>query len=196
MKQSVREIPTLIAFAGSLGRSSYNRMLAEAAAQVAEEAGAKITRLDLGEYAIPLYDPNLEADSGIPEPVQRLKRLFARHDGFLVASPEYNGSISPLLKNTIDWMSRQGEDRAPMLPFRGKIAALLSASPGRLGGMRGLIEVRRVLSGIGVVVVPSQCAIPLAGEAFHATGQLISQSTRSSLERTVRQLVEIAGRLR
>lgn len=187
--------PRLAVFAGSLRRQSFNRRLALAAADMVDGAGAEAVRVDLADYQIPLYDADIEADSGLPAGVVAIKKVFADCDGFIAASPEYNGSLSPLIKNTIDWMSRKGDDPAPMIPFRDKVAGLLSASPGKLGGLRGLIELRRVLGGLGVLVSPVQHAIGGAGEAFGDDGGLVDEATRRSVERVVVKTVELARKL-
>lgn len=195
--ENVSELPVrLVVFAGSLRTGSFNRRLARAAAAVAAARGAEVREVNLGDWPLPIYDGDLEAGSGVPEPAVQLKELFADHDGFIVASPEYNGSFSPLLKNVIDWMSRQGTDPAPMLPYRGKVAGLLAASPGRLGGLRGLVDVRRVLSGIGVHVVPAEFALNGAGTAFGADGELLDSAHRQGVARVVDQVIRTAARLR
>ncbi len=187
--------PRLAVFAGSLRRESYNRRLALAAADMVEEAGAEAVRVDLAEYPMPLYDADLETESGLPAEVVAVKEVFAGCDGFIAASPEYNGSLSPLMKNAIDWMSRKGEDPATMMPFRDKVAGLLSASPGALGGLRGLIELRRVLGGLGVVVSPVQHALGGAGTAFGEDGKLVDKTARKAVGRVVEKTVELARRL-
>ena len=191
MSDSVR----IVVFAGSVRTGSYNRKLAAATAAMLGEQGAEAILVDLAKYPAPLYDGDLEAASGLPETVVALKRMFQESAGFIAASPEYNGSISPLMKNTIDWMSRRGEDAAPMLPFRGKVAGLLSASPGRLGGLRGLVELRRVLSGIGVLVVPNQYSVHSAGEAFDDDGTLAVDAHRRGVTRVLEATVATAKRM-
>ncbi len=186
----------IVVFAGSVRRGSYNRRLAASAADLVDQAGAEAVRIDLADYPAPLYNGDLEAERGLPDSVVALKRAFAESAGFVAVSPEYNGSISPLMKNTIDWMSRRGEDPAPMLPFRGKVAGLLAAAPGRLGGLRGLVELRRVLSGIGVLVVPAQYALHGAGEAFAEDGSLVSDAHRQGVVRVVEATVATARKMR
>lgn len=160
--------PRILAFAGSIRRASVNRQLIAAAARYVAEAGAEATVVDLRDFPMPIYDGDLEASSGLPEGAQRLKALMREHHGFLIASPEFNSSITPLLKNTLDWCSRP----SPAECYAGKVAGLLAASPGALGGLRGLVTVRSILSNIGVLVVPQQVAIAKAHEAFDAAGAL------------------------
>jgi NAD(P)H-dependent FMN reductase len=165
-------VPRILAFAGSLRKDSYNKKLVQIAAQGARSAGADVTYLDLKDYPLPVYDADIEAATGIPENGLKLKKLFAEHDGLLIAAAEYNGSISAVLKNTIDWVSRQLPGEPAVANFIGKTATLMSASPGGLGGLRGLVHVRSILGNINVIVLPDQLAIGRAFEAFNADGSL------------------------
>ena len=163
----------LLAFSGSLRRDSYNTKLVTAAAASARKVGADVTLVNLADYAMPLFDEDLEARSGIPDAARRFKALMVSHHGFLIASPEYNSSVSAALKNAIDWASRtESPDEKPLLAFRGKVAGLLSASPGALGGLRGLVHLRAILGNLMVHVVPEQFALGRAHEAFDASGAL------------------------
>ncbi len=185
----------LLVFAGSVRRDSFNARLARFAAREAEAAGAVATLVDLAEFGLPLYNGDLEADEGLPAGAVRLKALFLAHDGFLIASPEYNGSLSPLLKNAIDWVSRPVAGQPPLVWFRGKAAGLMAASPGALGGLRGLVHVRQILSGIGVVVAPTEHAVARAGEAFDGGGELVEEPHGAAVRRVVRETVRIAAKL-
>ncbi len=157
----------IIAFAGSLRAGSCNKQLAAIAAEAARAAGAEVTLVDLRELALPLYDQDLEDASGLPEGAKRFKQMLRGCDGFLISSPEYNSSISAALKNAIDWASRaEADDEPPLAAFRGKVAALFSASPGALGGLRGLAHLRSILGNIGVILLPDQVCISNAYEAF------------------------------
>jgi NAD(P)H-dependent FMN reductase len=163
--------PKILAFAGSTRAASYNKLLAKAAGEAARRAGAEVTFIDLRDYPLPLFDEDLESASGLPENAKKLKALLAAHDGLLIASPEYNSSVTGVLKNAIDWASRtETEAEAPLSAFRGKAAALLSASPGALGGLRGLVHLRAILGNIGLIVLPDQVAVPKAYEAFDENG--------------------------
>lgn len=124
-------------------------------------------------------DQDIEREHGTPENATKLKQLFLDHDGLLISSPEYNSSITPLLKNTIDWVSRSAEGEAPLAAYKGKVAALMAASPGGLGGLRGLVHVRSILSSIGVIVLPDQIAVSRAFEAFDDDGQLKDEKQRA-----------------
>src|SRR5512146_1538648 len=132
----------ILAFAGALRRGSYNKKLIRVAAEGARKAGAEVTLIDLKDFVLPIYDGDLENSAGLPADGRRLKDLFLAHDALLISAPEYNSSISAVLKNTIDWISRPVPGEAPLNCFEGKVAALLSASPGALGGLRGLVTVR------------------------------------------------------
>ncbi|MDX1497020.1 MAG: NAD(P)H-dependent oxidoreductase [Salinisphaeraceae bacterium] len=187
--------PKILVFAGSLRVDSFNKKLAHVAKDVAEAAGAKVTYLDLRDYRIPPYDGDMEAAAGIPERAQSLRELMAEQDGFIIASPEYNGSIPGTLKNYIDWVSRPDGDVPGLVAFKGKVAALLSASPGALGGMRGLVHLRAILGGIGVLVTPEQHAVGKAHEAFDEAGQLKDGKQQTAVEKVVQRMVEVTGRL-
>ena len=185
----------ILAFAGSTRRESFNQQLVEIAAAGARSAGADVTLLDLKDYPLPLFDQDLEGAQGPPQSAVELKKLFLEHDGLLIASPEYNSSITPLLKNTIDWVSRAAEGEQPLAAYAGKVAALMSASPGALGGLRGLVHVRAILSNIGVLVLPSQTAIPKAFEAFDEQRQLKDTKQQARVESLGRSLAETVQKL-
>lgn len=165
--------PKILAFAGSTRAESFNKKLIKFAAQGANSAGAQFTVIDLRDFPMPLYDGDFEAASGLPENAKKLKKLLREHDGLLISSPEYNSSITGVLKNAIDWASRtENDDEPSLICFKGKVAALMSASPGGLGGMRGLVHLRSILGNIGVVVLPDQISISSAHEAFDDAGKL------------------------
>lgn len=167
----------ILAFAGSARVESFNKKLVKIATVGATDAGAEVTLIDLLDYSMPLFNEDLEAKDGLPESVLQFKALLKSHQGLLIACPEYNGSITPLLKNAIDWASRPEPGEAPMALscFKGKVAALLATSPGGLGGMRGLVHVRAILEGIGVLVIPEQKAISGAYQAFDDQGNLVDE---------------------
>lgn len=186
----------LLAFAGSARRESFNQRLLVHMVEGARAAGAEVTRVDLRDWPMPLYDGDLEQESGLPDTVVRLKALMREHDGLLLACPEYNGSITPLLKNTLDWCSRRQGDEAPLVCFRGKVAGLSSASPGALGGLRGLTVVRMLLGGIGMHLWPDQVAVPLAASAFDPEGRLVDPKRRAAAEAVGAGTADLARRLR
>ncbi|MGY5143139.1 MAG: NADPH-dependent FMN reductase [Candidatus Nitrosopumilus sp. bin_32a] len=174
--------PKILAFAGSTRTDSFNKKLVKIAADGAKEAGADVTIIDLRDYPMPLYDEDLEKKEGLPSTTQKLKELMLSHQGFLISSPEYNSSISGVLKNTIDWTSRQGDDESPMSCFKDKVSGIMSASPGGLGGLRGLVHVRAILENIGVLVIPTQIAISKAHEAFNPDGMLTDQKQEQQVK--------------
>lgn len=187
--------PKILTFAGSARRDSFNKKLAQVAAATAKASGAEVTYIDLLDYPMPLFNQDLEAREGLPESVRQFKALLKAHQGFVLACPEYNGSITPLLKNAIDWASRPEPEEPGLICFRGKVAALLATSPGALGGLRGLVHVRAILEGIGVIVIPDQKAIPSAHQAFDAEGHLTDQSQAEAVQAIVQRLVEVTARL-
>lgn len=187
--------PQILAFAGSTRRESFNARLLRIGVAGAQAAGAAVTLINLADYPLPLFDQDLEAEQGLPANALALKELFLKHDGLLIASPEYNSSITPLLKNTIDWVSRQSPGEAPLAAYRGKAAALLAASPGKLGGLRGLVHVRSIFSNIGVLVMPDQIAIPEADHAFADDGRLKDGKRQADVEQIGRRLAELVAKL-
>jgi NAD(P)H-dependent FMN reductase len=162
--------PKILALAGSTRKESYNRKLLALAVEALKKTEAEITIIDLNDFPLPLMNEDVQNEQGVPEPAQKLKKIFAEHHGLLLACPEYNSSITPLLKNTIDWVSRKEGQEPPLMAYTGKICSLISASPGALGGLRGLVTVRSLLSNIGVLVLPEQLAVPKAHEVFTAEG--------------------------
>jgi len=188
--------PRILVFAGSLRKDSYNKKLARLAAEALRAAGAEATWIDLADYPMPIYDQDLEDTEGHPEAARRFKALMQEHDGFLIAAPEYNSSITPLLKNALDWASRREHgDEPPLLAFTGKTAALVAASPGGLGGSRGLVTLRSLLGNIGVFLLPEQVTIPDAGNAFDDAGALTDPRKREQLAALAQRLVEFTGSL-
>ena len=185
----------ILAFAGSARKDSFNKKLVRIAAAGAASAGADVTVIDLKDFPLPLFDQDLEQAEGMPELAAQLKRLFVEHDGLLIASPEYNSSVTALLKNAIDWVSRAAADEAPLVAFRGKAAAIMSASPGGLGGIRGLVHLRSILGNIGVLVAPDQIAISQAYEAFTADGQLADARKQGQAEQLGASLADLVSRL-
>ncbi|WP_200343523.1 NAD(P)H-dependent oxidoreductase [Rhodovibrio sodomensis] len=186
----------ILALAGSARRDSVNKKVLQAAVAGAQDAGADVTAIDLADYPMPLYNGDLEASDGLPDTAHKLKALFREHHGLLLACPEYNGSITPLLKNTIDWVTRPADSDEPTLAaFDGKTAGLVAASPGGLGGLRGLAHVRQILSGIRVHVIPQQHALARAGEAFDADGRLSDPAADAAVKGIGRALAQTTARL-
>ena len=188
--------PKILAFSGSARKDSWNSRLVRLAVEGARQAGADVTVIDLKEYPLPIFDEDLEKEVGSPENATRLKKLFLEHDGLLISAPEYNSSITPLLKNTIDWVSRAAAGEAPLAAYTGKVASLMSASPGGLGGLRGLVTVRSILGNIGVTVLPDQVAIARAFEAFAPDGKLKDAKQQSQVEALGGKLATILIKLK
>jgi chromate reductase, NAD(P)H dehydrogenase (quinone) len=175
--------PKILAFAGSTRLHSYNKLLVKVAAQAAQAAGAEVTVADLRDFPMPLFDEDLEAEEGMPAQAQAFKQLLIAHQGFLIASPEYNSSFSAVLKNAVDWASRPAPGEPPLIAFNGKVTAIMSASPGGLGGLRGLVPLRMLLGNIGLVVLPQQVALGKAYEAFNEDGTLKDPKQQASIEK-------------
>jgi chromate reductase, NAD(P)H dehydrogenase (quinone) len=188
-------IPKILAFAGSTRRDSLNKKLVQIATQGVLQTGAEATFLDLADYRLPMFDEDLEASEGLPEKALRLKEIFLAHQGLLIASPEYNGSVTAVLKNTIDWLSRPTPGEAALACFTGKVAVLMSTSPGGLGGLRGLVHLRAILGNIGVIVLPGQVAVPKAHEAFAADGSLKDPKQQTSIQQLGQNVAAITGKL-
>jgi chromate reductase len=174
--------PRILALAGSLRKESFNKKLAAITVSGARKAGAEVAFINLEDLPLPLFDQDLESEQGMPENGARLKKLFIDHDGLLIACPEYNSSITAVLKNAIDWVSRPAPGEPSLVAFRGKVATLMSASPGALGGLRALVHVRSILGNIGVIVLPDQIAVPNAHEAFNADGSLKDPKQQADVE--------------
>lgn len=186
----------ILAFAGSTRKDSFNKKLVAIAAEGARTAGANVKMIDLADYPMPIFDQDDEAAHGKPENAIELKKLMMEHDAFLIACPEYNSSITAVLKNAIDWVSRTDDsDPRPLAAFTGKVVALMSASPGALGGLRGLVHVRSILGNIGCIVLPDQIAVPKADEAFHVDGTLLDEKQHKSVQRLGATLAETAVKL-
>ncbi|WP_416896898.1 MAG: NADPH-dependent FMN reductase [Minwuia sp.] len=185
----------ILGFAGSIRGASVNRVMAKTALDGAAAAGAEVTWLELADYQLPLYNGDLEANEGFPDNVVALKDIFDAHDGFVIGCPEYNSSITPLLKNTIDWVSRPIEGQPPLHAFTGKVAGLVAGSGGALGGLRGLVHVRAILGNIGTIVVPQQRAV--SGAPGHIkNGEVIEDEIRESLELVGKKTAQLAAAMK
>ena len=182
--------PRILAFSGSARRESLNRKFLAAAVAAVREAGGEVTLIDLNDYVLPLYHGDLENAEGLPANAAQLIKLITDHAGLLIASPEYNSMITPLLKNTIDWCTRADEN-----PFFGKVAAVISASPGAFGGVRSLKLAQQLLLHLGCHVVPGQNALAHADKAFDTSGALTDARAKKSLNTLASALVETTQKL-
>ncbi|MCC2111275.1 MAG: NAD(P)H-dependent oxidoreductase [Hyphomicrobiales bacterium] len=184
----------ILVLAGSNRSGSYNGRLAAIAAKEIAVAGAAVKQIALVDYPLPIYDADMETERGVPENALSLARLVGSHDGIFIASPEYNASITPLLKNTLDWISRAKLGDAPSAAvFKRPVFALGSASPGQFGGVRGLIALRQVLAvGLGALVLPEQISVPHAAKAFDDHGEFVDVRLRGLMRSVAGRLVEAA----
>lgn len=171
--------PKILAFSGSLRAGSFNTRLVRIVAEGARQAGAEVTLIELRDYPLPVFDEDLEAQ-GTPENALKLKELMLAHQGLLISSPEYNSSISAALKNALDWISRPIPNRPRLACYQNKVAGIVGASTGFLGGLRGLVHLRAILGNVNVLVLPDQVTIPHANEAFNADGQLIDAGKQAA----------------
>jgi chromate reductase, NAD(P)H dehydrogenase (quinone) len=186
----------ILVFAGSIRTGAYSGKTADAAMRELVEQGADVTRISLADYSLPIMDQDLEKEKGVPENAYRLGRLIAANDGMLIASPEYNTSIPPLLKNTLDWVSRIRKDNGrPFKPYADKVAALCSSSEGNFAGARGLYHLRSVLMNCGVEIITPQCSVGRAHEAFDEDGNFRDEHLRKRMATVVRTLIERATML-
>jgi NAD(P)H-dependent FMN reductase len=192
MTKAARFLKILV-LAGSARQDSVHRKVARQVVEALREAGAEATLADLREFPMPIYDGDLEAGEGLPPAARLLKELARRHDGFAIASPEYNGSFPALLKNALDWISRPEPGERPLEVFRGKVAAILSASPGPGGGRRGLRHLRELLEMMNVRVIPQEVAIARSGAALDAAGRLARTEDLTGLRELAYALAQAAA---
>jgi chromate reductase len=184
--------PKILCFAGSLRKDSFNKKLVKVAMEGARNAGAEVTYVDLKDYPMPIYDGDIEAAEGLPENAKKFKKLMLDHQGFLIACPEYNSSITAVLKNVIDWASRPEPGEKQLAAFTGKVCGLIAASPGALGGLRGLVTVRSIFGNIGVLVLPEQVAVGKAMDAFNEDGSMKDAKQKDSVQNVAKRVAEVA----
>jgi len=190
--------PKLLVFAGSTRLNSFNRKLARVAATLARASGAEVTHIELRDFDIPMYNADLEA-RGTPPDVMKLKKMMHDHPAWIICSPEYNGSYTALLKNTIDWVSSpvkgDPEWSDGFKSFTGKVAGVLSASPGALGGLRSQSHLVPLLFNSQCWVAPTTFALGNAGAAFDAQDELVNDSHRHKVQAVIDQVLFAAQRL-
>jgi chromate reductase len=187
--------PKILVIAGSLRAGSHNARLAALATKALALADAEVTRISLADYPLPLFDADLAADAAMPQPAVQLKRMLQTHQGVFITSPEYTASVTPLLKNAIDWVSRVRDRGEPThAAFKGRVFALGSASSAPHGGLRSLMALRQILElGCGALVIPEQIAVPRAEQAFDDMDNLKDETLAAALQALARRLVELAG---
>lgn len=190
------QAPKILAFAGSLRKDSFNKRLVRIAVEGAREAGGDVTYIDLNDFPMPLLNEDDEAASGLPPAAREFKKLMIAADGILLSSPEYNGSVSAVLKNAIDWASRPEPGETALIAFKDKPIQLMSASPGNLGGIRGLIHLRGMLGGIQMMVMPQQHCVAQAHTVMDKDGRLTDEKQRAIVVGLGKKLVETVRKLK
>lgn len=187
----MKDKPTILAIPGSLRQHSFNKRILNIAGQGAEKAGAHVTYIDLNDFPMSIYNADDQEQKGFNEHVLRLQGLLNRHDGLLIATPSYNASLPAALKNAIDWISRPNECYQKSDLYIGKTAAIMSASPGSLGGVRALGHLRDVLTSVKVHVLPTEIAVTFAEERFNGHSlEMIDREMKQALENLGQSLVE------
>lgn len=182
--------PKILAFAGSTREGSYNKILLKVAAEGAKQAGADVTVIDLKDFPMPIYDGDLEVSEGLPEPAKKVKQMMIASDGFLIATPEYNGSISGVLKNTIDWVSRAEGGGDDLTAFVDKAAIVMGTATGRYGAVRSVTHLAYILWKVGTLVLPNYLALPFADQAFDDQGQLKDPKVNAKVQSLGQSLVK------
>jgi NAD(P)H-dependent FMN reductase len=186
----------ILVIPGSLRTGSLNARLAAAAAYEFAQADAEVTRISLGDFPLPIYDGDLQTKSGVPKNAINLKRMIGAHHGVLIVTPEYNSSVPPLIKNTIDWVTRvQDASEARGQVFRETPFAIAAASGGRLGGSRALAALRLILSACHATVIPNQLALSFADQAYDDMDRLKHPADIQALSALVRQLIDVSQRM-
>ena len=194
MSKAAHSEPRLLFFAGSARENSHNKKLARLGEAIADANGIKATFADLADYPMPIYCGDTEARDGAPDNARKLKALMGVHTGIFIASPEYNASFSPLLKNALDWVSHTRDDgEDPLQVYRTRVFAIGAASPGGMGGLRGLSQLRLVLEiGLGALVLPDQFAVPRAVDAFDDQGHLKNKDSQETFKQLIQKLARAA----
>jgi chromate reductase len=185
----------ILVFSGSIRAGALSGKLADLAAKELALADGEVTKISLSDYPLPIYDGDLEKQKGVPENAQKLARLIAAHQGVFIATPEYNHSLPPLLKNSIDWVSRI-RPASSGINYRNRVYGIGSTSDGMIGGARALLDLKKVLATAwGAILVPEKVEISRAQDAFDDAGELIAERPAKLLKTLVRRLVELAARL-
>ncbi len=183
----------VLVFAGSTRAGSYNKLLAKEAAEMARQEGAKVVYIDLKDLPMPLYDADLEKAEGLPPNVKKLRDQMIASDAIIIASPQYNASLSSVLKNALDWVSRGENGNGSREAYQGKKFGTMSASPGKKGGATGLVHLRQIIEDCGGEVIESQVSIGVANQAFNEEGHLKDPNSSQKVRETVRALMQPAS---
>lgn len=186
--------PKILCFSGSIRSGSINVRLLDAAIRELSSLDCEITRISLEDYILPIYNGDLEEKEGIPENAIKLAKLMAAHDGYFITCPEYNGSLSALMKNTIDWMTRVPVEQA--VPFKDKVAAIGACSPGGMGGIAMLYHLREILVRLGSLVVSEQVAVGNGFNAFDDMDRLTDERSSQFLKAAAKSLATKAATLK
>ena len=185
-------MPKIVAIAGSYREQSYNKRVLNAAVEGAREAGGDVTVLDLRDFKLPVYCADDVEREGFHPEATRLQDVFNDHQGFLIASPEYNGSVPGGFKNAIDWASRPNDKYKMYEVFRGRTAAIMTASPGQFGGLRCMAHLRGVLTIAGVTVLPTEIAVTFVDKKFDGdAAEMNDEKTREMLKKLGNSLVDV-----
>jgi NAD(P)H-dependent FMN reductase len=185
--------PAILVFAGSIRTGSLNEKLAVSAAEAITEAGGSVDKISLADYPMPIYNGDLEENEGVPETARALAEKFVASQGIFIAAPEYNGGMTPLLKNTIDWVSRPKSTEHRPGPYKGRVFAIGGASNGGFGGYRGLLQLRHSLeNALGTLMVPEMVSVPAASEAFDESGKLVAERPAGMMKTVAERLVDMA----
>lgn len=180
---------TVLAFAGSTREGSFNKKLVSEAARIATQMGAKVNVIDLKDYQMPFYNADIESKEGMPTKAKQLRQLMADSQVILIASPEYNASVSAVLKNTLDWASRNETSGPSRSAFKGKKFVIMSTSPGKGGGARGLVHLRAIIEDVGGTVLQQQIIVPNANSAFDEQGHLTNPQTKADIQKLIQQAI-------
>jgi len=184
----------LLVFSGSSRRESVHTRLAVLLASVAEQEGAQTTLIRLEDFDIPIYNGDLEEEHGLPGDIKRLKALLSENTGLIITCPEYNGFMTPLLINTINWCTRSEEATPDLSGFADKAVLVASGSPSSLGGIRANTHLKTMLSGIGAIVFPQSLTVPATHQAFDSHGGLAQASMGERIERTLQNFIAFTDR--
>lgn len=179
----------ILALSGSTRTDSYNKKLVQEAAEIARKKGAQVTLIDLRDYPMPFYDADLEKTEGMPPNAQKFRQMMIESNGLIISSPEYNHSMPAVLKNALDWASRDEKGSGSKEAFRGKKFALMSASPGKKGGAKGLTHLQDIIEDLGGILVPIQVSVGQAQHAFSSNGGLKDPALVKQLEEEISELL-------
>jgi len=183
----------ILVFAGSTRSGAYSGKVADCAQKELAIQGADVTRISLVDYPLPIMNEDLQEQEGIPQNAVKLARLFDAHDALMICTPEYNGGMPPLVKNTIDWVSRVSKDGAKTLkPYSGKVVGICSSSDGHFAGIRSAAQLRAVLAHLQMEVIAPQVSVPNAGQAFDDNGEFKEERLRKGMTRACSTLIEYA----